>query len=65
MIRIIITAVFILIIISCSNYVRNDPEQVKNLNSTEWTIKNEPETSEIEWKIKSGSEIREIELRTK
>ena len=52
MIRIFFTAVFILIIVSCSNYVRNDPEQVKNINSTEWTIK-------------SGPEIREIELRTK
>ena len=65
MIRIINTAVCILIIGSCSNYVRNDPEQVKNLNSTQWTIKSEPETSEAEWTIKSGSEIREIELRTK
>jgi len=46
--RIMFTAILILIVVSCSNYVRNDPEQVRNLNSTEWTIKSEPETSETE-----------------
>jgi len=41
--RLIFTAIFILTVVSCSNYVRNNPEQVKNLNSTEWTIKSEPD----------------------
>ena len=46
--RIIFTVIFILLVVSCSNYVRNDPERVKNLNSTEWTIKSEPKTVETE-----------------
>ena len=46
--RIIFTAIFVLIAVSCSNYERVKPEQVKNLNSTEWTIKSEPKISESE-----------------
>jgi len=46
--KIIFTTIFILFVVSCSNYVRNDPEQVKNLNSAEWTIKSKPKTVEAE-----------------
>ena len=42
MIRLIVTTLFILFLLSCSRHVVVDPKNVPSLKSTEWTIKGTP-----------------------